>query len=519
MKLPKFLFDRVKVHNTSLGDNEAFPPEEDYPFDYKVLKKRFNDVCGALEYLDNPTTDENELKTYLGNLLQRCKEIEEPIKANLVKLCENWVSKELSIPDETIILNCELTNEIKPKNAFRLMPEDSDMRDFDFEDINDFDNVKKVIMKRRLINALIQGIAYNCNKYSDLDMELYKLNKELPNLYKQISIINDYLLFIKEENITDDKPNQGACVEVMLGGKEEKTEINVQGLIFPYLLQETFRGFFELFASHGLPEDNDKANYIIRQSDFLLAEPWDIRMGVGLWDIISENIEDQRALPYFFTALCELPVEEFNENLKEIFAQTKRGKNFVKELMDESMHYVEMNSFIDTVRQKNADVAVLNDSYISSDELDDYVIEEEGDEINNEQIDYLNLILNCNTDNIDFNAEQINDYQFQMHLLINNVEIPVEIVNFKAEPRNVNGKDLYQVHLFIDNEYQHKGLGYKICKRFIELYGNVYSGNGRRMNDNEIISIFKHLNTEPNIKVYNVKNREGVHLGIKAVLI
>ena len=44
MKLPKFLFDRIKEHNSSLGNNEAFPPEEDLPFDYKILKNRFNEV-------------------------------------------------------------------------------------------------------------------------------------------------------------------------------------------------------------------------------------------------------------------------------------------------------------------------------------------------------------------------------------------------------------------------------------------------------------------------------------------
>ena len=379
-KLPKFIFDKVKIHNTSLGDNEAFPPEEDYPFDYKVLKSRFNEVCDNLKHLGIQTTDEDELKTYLSKLLTRCKEIEEPIRPYLIKICENFVNKALSTPDETVILNCELNDEIKPKNAFRLMPEDSDMRDFDFNDIEDFNNVKKVIMKRRLINALIQGIAHECNKYGDIDSELAQLNDELPNLYNQISIINDYLLFVKEEKITDDKPNQGACVEVMLGSGEEKTEINVQGLIFPYLLQETFRGFFELFASHGLPEDNSKANYILRQSDFLLAEPWDMRIGVGLWNIISEDINDSRLLPYFFTTLCELPVDEFNTILKEAFARTKRGKMYIKELIKESLHYAEMNSFIDTVRQKNADAAVLNDGYISSDELDDYVLQEEGDE-------------------------------------------------------------------------------------------------------------------------------------------
>ena len=377
MKLPKFLFDRIKEHNSSLGNNEAFPPEEDLPFDYKILKNRFNEVCENLHKININTDDFNEIRNYLGKLLQRCKEIEEPIRPNLIKLCESWVNNQLGTPMETIILNCELVNEIKPNHAFRLMPESSDMRDFDFEDLNDFDNVSKVILKRRLINALIQGVSYNCNKYGNIDEELKQLNEELPNLYNEISIINDYLLFTQEEKITDIKPSQGACVEVMLGSNGEKTEINVQGLIFPYLLQETFRGFFELFASHGLPEDNNKANYILKQADFLLAEPWDIRMGVGLWNILSENIDDPKILPFFFTALCEMPVEEFNENLREAFAKTKRGKQFIQELIDESMIFVETSRIIDVEPQKNYNFAVLNDEYISSDELDDYVLSEE----------------------------------------------------------------------------------------------------------------------------------------------
>lgn len=379
MKLPKFLFDRIKEHNSSLGNNEAFPPEEDLPFDYKILKNRFNEVCENLHKININTDDFNEIRNYLGKLLQRCKEIEEPIRPNLIKLCESWVNNQLGTPMETIILNCELVNEIKPNHAFRVMPESSDMRDFDFEDLNDFDNVSKVILKRRLINALIQGVSYNCNKYGNIDEELKQLNEELPNLYNEISIINDYLLFTQEEKITDKKPRQGACVEVMLGSNGEKTEINVQGLIFPYLLQETFRGFFELFASHGLPEDNDKANYILKQADFLLAEPWDIRMGVGLWNILSENIDDPKILPFFFTALCEMPVEEFNENLREVFAKTKRGKQFIQELIDESMIFVEKSKIIDVEPQKNYNFAVLNDEYISSDELDDYVLTEDGE--------------------------------------------------------------------------------------------------------------------------------------------
>ena len=137
----------------------------------------------------------------------------------------------------------------------------------------------------------------------------------------------------------------------------------------------------------------------------------------------------------------------------------------------------------------------------------------------NEEIDYTDLIANCSTDDIDFREEQINDYQFQMHVFINEVELPVWAVNLKAEPRFVNGNDLYQMHIFIDSEYQHLGLGYKIYKRFIELYGNIYSGNGRRMNNDEIISILRKLGKEPNIKLINVFNKNKQHIGYVAKLI
>ena len=333
----------------------------------------------------------------------------------------------------------------------------------------------------------------------------------MPNLYDKIRLLNDYLLFNAEEKISDKNPMQGACVEVELGREGEKTYINAQGLIFPYLLTETIRGFFELFASHGLPLDNKKATFIIKQSDFLLAEPWDLRFGVKLWEMIGGDIENTKILPYFFMNLCEMNVDEFNDSIKEILANTKYGKKIKSEMIDSAEHDYEFNGLVTTIQTKNDEKSVIEDQYMTEEEIDNYDV--------NEEIDYTDLIANCSTDDIDFREEQINDYQFQMHVFINEVELPVWAVNLKAEPRFVNGNDLYQMHIFIDSEYQHLGLGYKIYKRFIELYGNIYSGNGRRMNNDEIISILRKLGKEPNIKLINVFNKNKQHIGYVAKLI
>ena len=36
------------------------------------------------------------------------------------------------------------------------------------------------------------------------------------------------------------------------------------------------------------------------------------------------NIEETKLIPYVFTQICEMPVDEFNEQLQEILAKTKK---------------------------------------------------------------------------------------------------------------------------------------------------------------------------------------------------
>ena len=394
MKLPSFLFKNLKNHSTSLGNNLAFPNEQDVPFDYKVIKKRFHKIINSLDKIGlKDISNEIEIQNYLSSLINKCREIEEPIKKQLENICEKIIQEVLDVPLDTVQLNCQLVSRIEPNKSMRLLPEDADERDFDFEDIDEIGNVNKVILKRRFINSLVLGAAHKYGTWYDLYADkLFELNKELLPLYQQIVILNDYLLFNKKEKITDKKPMQGAFVEVNLGKSGEKTEINVQGLNFILLLIETFRGFFELFASHGLPNDNNKANYIIRQSDFLLAEPWDMRFGRELWDMIDNNLENTHYVPYFFRNICELQVDEFNTVIQELLAHTKKGQMYYEEFVkDAQTDYEEYKTFnasnFDTQITKQDDV--ITDAYFTADELgaDENILNEEGDEIINESND------------------------------------------------------------------------------------------------------------------------------------
>lgn len=391
-KLAPFIYKRIKTKTTSMGENEAFPPIDAYSFEYKIFKNRLADIIENLsQFSDIEEYSEEYLANKLSELLTYCKELEEPIKPNLEKICLNSILRLFEIPSETVNFDVELVDEIKPSHSYRIDSEPANDK-FEFEDLDDFSNSKKAILKRRLINGLIQGAAY---LYSNAEVlyedELNTINKELLPLYKKIVAINDYLLFIKEENITDKTPMQGGYVEVVLGKHKDRSTINAQAVIFPFLLFELIKGFFELFASHGLPQDDDKARFILKNADFLKAEPWDLRIGVGLWEIINKEIESTNVLPYFFSNLCELPIEDFNNVLKEIFAETKKGKHLLKHLIDNAQEEVDSQGFVPTIDVKKATEALIIDG-IDEDNLTEDIENEASFNYNEKERGKLNRI-------------------------------------------------------------------------------------------------------------------------------
>lgn len=376
--LPQFLFKMVKTHTTSLGDNEIFPSGDEYPFDYMLLKERYNEVCEAIEELGIQDLSEDNLMSELSSLIKECKELEMPIRDTLERICENAVNRLFAIPSEILNIKCRLVDKIKFKNAIRLRPEsDSDIK-YTFSDVHDIEFSKKAISKRRVIDSLIQGGSYLYANIIGLYIdEINRINPKLIQLYRAITIINDYLLFTKKEEMTDDKPMQGSYVETHLGMDDEKTTIKVQGIIFPLLLQETIKGLFELFSAHGLPTDREKAKYIVRKADFVLAEPWDLRLGVGLWKRIFGKVQDTNMIPYMFTNLVRMSEDEFTNSMKEILSNTKRGDEIVNDLMQSAEYDNGYQQFTNRINAKNLDKSLIKDSYFTGAETNGLEIDDE----------------------------------------------------------------------------------------------------------------------------------------------
>ena len=371
--LPKFIFDSVKAHETSLGDNTMFPNGGDYPFDYTLLKLRFSDVCDAIEELNLPSLDEDTLVSELSECVKLCRDMERPIRDSLEKICENAVNRLFAIPEDIINLNLQIVDKITFKNLVRLKPESMEDINYTFSDVSDIELYNKAVEKRRFIDSLIQGASYTYSNILGLYVEdIDKINKHLIPLYDKIRVINDYLLFTKKEEMSDKNPMQGSYVEVKLGiGNDGKSSVNAQGIIFPLLLQEAIKGMFELFSSHGLPKDMEKAIFVIKKADFLLAEPWDMRLGRHMWNMVRKSLNDISFdyIPYLFKRLSSLETDKFNFLMKEVLAGTKKGRRIMAFICSKAKEDSEYDKFVDRMDKMKKNKGIITDDYIHPDEL------------------------------------------------------------------------------------------------------------------------------------------------------
>ena len=372
MQLAKFIYSAAKEHNTSLGNNKALPQREDVSYEYIILKRRFKQVVEQIEKTFGHIPSVDEAEHLLSKLIVKTQKLEEPLRPQLEKLCEAVVTNVLSVPQETILLECNLVSEIEPEQEIRVLPEfDDEESGYDFSDVDEVTMANEAILKRRMVNSLVQGVSYLLMMDNFDNTKLSEWSNELPQLYMQIIALNDYLLYSKQEKISDKNPMLGAYVETHLGKGDEKTVITSQGLIYPLLLQETFRGFFELFGSHGLPDKTDAAMYVIKHADFIVAEAWDLRIGVPLWESIENccGTIESSIYPYIFSSIAELPIEDFNKTLQNIFLKTKSGKKFVDDIVHEVKHDKEYNLFKQDLERFNLEKCIINDEENSDEGL------------------------------------------------------------------------------------------------------------------------------------------------------
>jgi len=356
---------KIERKDTPYSSHPAMPKykkESGKDFIEITSSKRFKDsVAKVRHYLGDTRSIQGQnpmmslMMTVMG-ALQQIKSIENRNKEYLENLAVDLVKKEMGIPDGSMNFEAELVSgqlgaapgmqgggeepdEEEVEQAFQENPEGVE----DFMDAMDKFNLEKA--KRRFINSLIQGASKKGHYMFELVRnELNRLNPNLVNLYGVTQSLMDHLYWL-----TPDMENMVAGGGGQAGQSEFETDeetgiptVKAKGLTFPILIHELIKGVYEVFGTHGLPDDPRQAEMVIAAEDTLPAEVWDMRLGPIFWEKFMQAHpaelfeEEQKYLQhYLFMRFSKLEPEEFFELSKQIFMGRPEANKILQRMVDE----------------------------------------------------------------------------------------------------------------------------------------------------------------------------------------
>jgi hypothetical protein len=345
----------------SLGKHPIFPEGDESTFEEKIMGERFMEV--SKRYKRNNDINEIDNIKIMGEMMPMLKDaikLESPYRKELEKLAISMIREEYDMDEDVVEIVAELTTKIDVEGT-KKNPRPITV-DMEFKNHDEMITANEEVYKRRFLNAMIQGAAKKVNHmYHMVDDELTEIDPRLPNKYSKLMSAADYMYYIvpaMDEGVT------GGIVKVEFPStKNPKAKIHAQAMVFPVLIHELVKGVMELLSAHGLPKNKKMGNYVINKADFLAAEPWDMRLGPGLWTRFTNMIEpdDFHLKHHIYSELSALPVREFNIKMKEIMANTKEGKKIIANIVTEIKNGLkedEFNEAIESIGVKNSEPIV-----------------------------------------------------------------------------------------------------------------------------------------------------------------
>ena len=370
--VPSGVIQAIENGKTCFGNNPEFKLGNSF-FKTAVVSQ-FESAKDALKNIGQiETVDAKTVNEALGRIIEKCQKIEQKNKSALEKIAVNYVINLFSIPDDMVKIEANLVESVEDHDDISpVEPFDGDVN-FEFDDVMDMGRLDGEIYKRQFTNAINMGagmrMSENIRGYLE---DLYDIDSRLPQMYKEALALNNYMIFESEDlGITDKDRKQIGFVNVKYGNPDELVTVSAEGVIFPVLLCELIRGLMELFSSHGLPKDVERSKYVISKSDFLKAEPWQMRIGPYMWNIFTEYFEDTDTsdMPYIYQVLSKLKPETFFDVVSEMFAKTKKGKRYAEKIIEKATENKERMAFTSKMATHQTKKNVITDEYMHSEEF------------------------------------------------------------------------------------------------------------------------------------------------------
>jgi hypothetical protein len=385
---------KITSKQTPFNQNPALPQDGDKDYIEVISSKRFKDsVDKVRRYLGDTTAIQGNnpmmgLMSTVMNGLQRIVQVESQNKEYLERLAVNLVVKELGIPEGSLQFDAKLVH--GPMAAAQGMqtepqqPSDEEVKDAfkkaedHSEELEDFaDEFEKFNLeksKRRLINSLIQGAAFKGgHMYVLVSDELSRLDPNLLNHYGVTQALMEHLYWLYPDMEGMAGSGGGQMGQSEVDDETDPPTVKARAMTFPLLVHELVKGVYEVFGTHGLPDDPKQAEMVLGAEDTLPAEIWDSRLGPIFWEKFLEAYPDKlfdddmkHIQHYLFVRFSKLSAQEFLRVAKLILEGNPQGAQFIQRMVDEIVNDLKKDEYDDKMGDDNDD-----DDY-GDDDLDDF---------------------------------------------------------------------------------------------------------------------------------------------------
>jgi hypothetical protein len=357
-----------------------------------ISSKRFNDTVSklrsALERSVGSTrhlTSGNPLMNLMMLVMQALRQsgsIESRHKEDLENLAVELVKKEMAIPPGSLQFDAKLMGMGQSESTERMRrqaeePSREEMMDAfksaqqhenDVEAFLDaMDNFDRERAKRRMINALIGGAAKKGQyMYHMVSQKLNEIDPNLIELYGITTAIIDHLYWLYPEETLEAMSGQGGS-EVGTSEIDNQTDpptVKARGVNFPTLVHELVKGVYEVFGTHGLPDDPRQAEMVMGAEDTVPAEAWDLKLGPVFWELLQKSYpieilteDDMKHIQhYLFMRLSAMPAEEFFQLFKEVLEEKQSGKDKIQRMVNEIVRELEENDEDEEDEEEDDDI-------------------------------------------------------------------------------------------------------------------------------------------------------------------
>jgi hypothetical protein len=344
-------------------------PEMDRDFVELISSKRFKDSVEKVRMAMGDTRTIQggnalmQLMGTVGQAMQRLIMIQSQNKEELEALAVKLVKEEMGIPEGAMQFDAQLV--MQPMGAAEGMKTEPEMpSEEEVEELmGDMENFNLERAKRRMINSLIQGAAFKGgHMYNLVRNEINQMNPQLMNLYAvtQALMEHAYWIFPDMEGMAGSGGGQMGQSE--FDPETDPPTVKARAVTFPLLVHELVKGVYEVFGTHGLPDDPRQAEMVLNAEDSLPAEIWDSRLGPIFWEKFVATYpmelfdDDMKHIQhYLFMRFSALSAEEFMRVAKMILKGDPKGQQFIQRMVDDIVRELKEQEYKDAIGDEDDD--------------------------------------------------------------------------------------------------------------------------------------------------------------------